>query len=110
MWVRCNWFPSSTTTLSTSFADRWRTAGRTTRPSRRRAPVRGLRSPVSPNSAGFVYEETTPELADNFSYIRGAHSFKFGASTHAIRDTQVQQVFAQYNFPSVAAYLAEVNG
>ena len=31
-------------------------------------------------------------------------------STHAIRDTQVQATYAQYNFPTIAAYLAAVNG
>ena len=72
--------------------------------------VSGIANFGGPNSAGFVYEETTPELADNFSYIRGSHSFKFGASTHAIRDRQVQATFAQYNFPNIAAYLAAVNG
>ena len=72
--------------------------------------VSGIANFGGPNQAGFVYEETTPEVADNFSYIRGSHSFKFGVSTHAIRDTQVQATFAQYNFPSIAAYLAAVNG
>ena len=72
--------------------------------------VSGIANFGGPNQAGFVYQETTPELADNFSYIRGAHSFKFGASTHAIRDTQVQATYAQYNFPSIAAYLAAANG
>ena len=72
--------------------------------------VAGIANFGGPNGAGFVYQETTPELADNFSYIRGAHSFKFGASTHAIRDTQVQPTYAQYNFPTIAAYLAAMNG
>ncbi len=49
--------------------------------------VTGIANFGGPNSAGFVYEETTPEVADNFSYVRGSHSFKFGVSTHAIRDT-----------------------
>ena len=72
--------------------------------------VTGVANFGGPSGAGFVYQETTPELADNFSYIRGSHSFKFGASTHAIRDTQVQATYAQYNFPTIAAYLAAVNG
>ena len=72
--------------------------------------VTGIANFGGPTGAGFVYQETTPELADNFSYIRGSHSFKFGASTHAIRDTQVQATYAQYNFPTIAAYLAAVNG
>src|ERR1017187_2861114 len=37
--------------------------------------VAGIAHFGGPNGAGFVYQETTPELADNFSYIRGAHSF-----------------------------------
>ncbi len=61
--------------------------------------VSGIANFGGPSAAGFVYQETTPEIADNFSYIRGAHSLKFGVSTHAIRDTQVQATFAQYNFP-----------
>ena len=72
--------------------------------------VAGVANFGGPSGAGFVYQETTPELADNFSYIRGAHSLKFGASTHAIRDTQVQATYAQYNFPSIAAYVAAANG
>jgi hypothetical protein len=72
--------------------------------------VTGIANFGGPNSAGFVYEETTPEVADNFSYIRGSHSFKFGVSTHAIRDNQVQATYAQYNFPTIAAYLAAMNG
>lgn len=72
--------------------------------------VSGIANFGGPNQAGFVYEETTPELADNLSYMRGSHSFKFGVSTRAVRDTQVQPTFAQYNFGSIAAYLAAVNG
>jgi hypothetical protein len=72
--------------------------------------VSGIANFGGPNAAGFLYQETTPEVADNFSYIRGAHAFKFGASVRAIRDTQVQATFAQYNFPTIAAYLAAVNG
>ncbi len=72
--------------------------------------VTGIANFGGPSAAGFVYQETTPEIADNFSYIRGAHSLKFGVSTHAIRDTQVQATFAQYTFPTIAAYLAAVNG
>ena len=72
--------------------------------------VSGIANFGGPTQAGFVYEETTPELADNFSYIRGTHSFKFGASTHAVRDTQTQAAFAQYTFASIAAYQAAVNG
>ena len=72
--------------------------------------VTGIANFGGPTGAGFVYQETTPELADNVSYIRGSHSFKFGFSVRGIRDTQVQATYAQYNFPSIAAYNAAVNG
>jgi hypothetical protein len=72
--------------------------------------VSGIANFGGPTQAGFVYEETTPEIQDNLSYIRGTHSLKFGGGTHAVRDTQVQATFAQYTFPSIATYLAAVNG
>jgi hypothetical protein len=63
----------------------------------------------SPN-VGFVYQEKTPEFADNFSYNLGSHALKFGASARWIRDTQVQQTSATYTLPSIAAYLAAQSG
>ena len=56
------------------------------------------------------YNETTPELADNFSYNFNTHAVKVGFSTRWIRDTQVQAPTAIYAFPSIASYLAAVNG
>ncbi len=72
--------------------------------------VSGVANFGGPTQAGFVYEETTPEIADNLSYIRGSHSFKFGGGTHAVRDTQVQAAYAQYTFATIPAYQAAVNG
>jgi hypothetical protein len=72
--------------------------------------VSGVANFGGPTQAGFVYQETTPEIADNLSYIHGSHSFKFGGGTHAVRDTQVQPTYAQYTFATIAAYQAAVNG
>jgi hypothetical protein len=73
--------------------------------------VSGIANFGGPTYGGLrVYEETTPEVADNFSYLRGSHSLKFGFSTHAIHDTQVQATYAQYNFATITAYQAAVNG
>jgi hypothetical protein len=55
---------------------------------------------------GFRYEETTPEVSENFSYNLAKHALKVGGSIRAIRDTQVQPTAALYTFPSIAAYLA----
>ena len=53
---------------------------------------------------------TTPEIADNFTYLTNRHAFKTGVSIRAIRDTQVAASAATYTFPSIAAYLAAANG
>lgn len=63
-----------------------------------------------PTGVGFVYNEITPEIADNFSYNFNTHAVKVGFSTRWIRDTQVQAATAIYTFPSIASYLAAVNG
>jgi hypothetical protein len=63
----------------------------------------------SPNT-GFVYEEKTPEITENFSWNRDRHSLKFGGSLRWIPDTYTQQTNAIYTFPSIAAYLAAVAG
>jgi hypothetical protein len=63
----------------------------------------------SPNT-GFLYQERTPEITENFSWNHASHSFKFGTSLRWIRDIQTQAVSAIYTFPSIAAYLAAVNG
>lgn len=59
---------------------------------------------------GFRYEETTPEVSENFSYNLAEHALKVGGSIRAIRDTQVQPTAALYTFPSIAAYLAARDG
>lgn len=60
--------------------------------------------------AGFVYEEMTPEITDNFTYNLGKHTLKVGFGSRFIRDTQVAQTSANYTFPSIAAYLAAKAG
>ncbi|MES1258423.1 MAG: carboxypeptidase regulatory-like domain-containing protein [Acidobacteriota bacterium] len=63
----------------------------------------------SPNT-GFLYQERTPEVTDNFSYNHDRHSYKVGTSLRWIRDIQTQAVSATYVFPTIASYLAAVSG
>jgi hypothetical protein len=72
--------------------------------------VSGVANFGGPTGVGFDYEERTPEITDNFSYTRGAHSFKTGFSLRWIRDTQIQATSATYTFLNIAAYLAAANG
>jgi hypothetical protein len=59
---------------------------------------------------GFLYNERTPEITDNFSFNHDRHSFKAGTSLRWIRDVYTQPVSATYNFPGIATYLAAVSG
>lgn len=72
--------------------------------------VLGVANFGGPTGVGFVYNETTPEIADAFSYDLNTHALKVGFSTRWIRDTQVQATGALYAFPTIASYLAAVNG
>ncbi|MCU1258170.1 MAG: Cna domain protein [Bryobacterales bacterium] len=63
-----------------------------------------------PDQVGFVYQETSPEGSDNFSFNVGTHALKFGLNVRAITDLQVQATSAAYTFSSVAAYLATASG
>ena len=72
--------------------------------------ISGVANFGGPTDVGFVYQETTPEFVDNFSYNAGTHSAKAGFSVRSIRDIQTQATNATYTFPTIAAYLAAANG
>ncbi len=72
--------------------------------------ISGVANFGGPTGAGFIYTETTPEIADNFSFLTGSHAFKAGFSAKWIRDEQVAATFGQYTFPNIAAYLNAANG
>ena len=64
--------------------------------------------PSLPNQggAGDIFTEKIPNWSDHFTWIRAAHTMKFGASMSVNQDLQRSQTFAQYQFPSIATYLA----
>ncbi len=64
--------------------------------------------PSLPNQggAGDIFTEKIPNWNDNLTWIRAKHTMKFGASMSVIQDLQRSQTFAQYQFPSIATYLA----
>ena len=55
-------------------------------------------------AAGSRFAEKIPSFNDNLTYIVGAHTLKFGVGWEKINDTQVQNIYSQYVFPSIAAY------
>jgi hypothetical protein len=49
-------------------------------------------------------------VIDNFTYIRAAHSYKFGFDWQHIYDERTNAAQFLYTFPSVASYLAAKSG
>ncbi len=75
--------------------------------------VAGFGSPLSgtgQGNAGFDFKQNITQVIDNFSYIRGAHSFKVGFDFQHVYDERTAAAQWAYTFPSVATYLAAKNG
>ena len=59
---------------------------------------------------GDRYQEKIPNLNDSVTLIRGQHAIKAGFGFQQNQDTQTADVYSQYNFSSVAQYLAAKAG
>ena len=60
--------------------------------------------------AGFGFTQGIFQVIDNFTYIRGDHSYKFGGDIQVIDDTRSSTLLQLYTFPSIDAYLAARSG
>jgi len=61
-------------------------------------------------NAGFDFKQNITQVIDNFTYIRAAHSYKFGFDMQHIYDGRTAAPQFVYTFPTLAAYLAAKNG
>jgi hypothetical protein len=61
-------------------------------------------------NAGFDFKQNISQVIDNFTIIRGSHSYKAGFDWQHIYDARTAAPQWVYNFASVAAYLAAKNG
>jgi hypothetical protein len=50
------------------------------------------------------------QVAENFTWITGAHSFKFGGDAQFVHDDRTSALTQTYTFPSVQAYLDAKSG
>jgi len=57
-------------------------------------------------NAGFDFKQNITQAIDNFTYIRGAHSYKFGLDWQHIYDERTAAPQFSYTFPTIAAYQA----
>ncbi len=60
--------------------------------------------------AGFGFEQGIFQVVNNFTYIRGNHSYKFGGDIQLIDDQRTSTLFQLYTFPTIDAYLSAKNG
>jgi Carboxypeptidase regulatory-like domain/TonB dependent receptor len=61
-------------------------------------------------NAGFDFKQNITQFIDNFTYIRAAHSYKFGFDWQHIYDERTLAPQFVYTFPTTAAYLAAKAG
>jgi hypothetical protein len=57
---------------------------------------------INPSGRG----DTTYVVADSISYLRGAHSFKFGGEFRDFLNNNFRQGTGSFNFPTVASFIA----
>jgi hypothetical protein len=62
------------------------------------------------NDVGFDFNQGISQVIDNFSVLRGRHSYKAGVDAQFIRDQRVPGDLYQYTFPTIDSYLAAKNG
>jgi Carboxypeptidase regulatory-like domain/TonB dependent receptor-like, beta-barrel len=77
------------------------------------APAISFGGPVGgtgQGNAGFDFKQDITQLIDNFTFIRGAHSYKAGFDWQHIYDQRTNAPQFTYTFPSLDAYLAAKSG
>jgi Carboxypeptidase regulatory-like domain/TonB dependent receptor len=72
--------------------------------------ISGIANFGGSNAVGDKFQEKIPSFNDNLTWIRGAHSMKFGVGLQKNLDTQLADVYTQYTFASIAQYANAKNG
>jgi hypothetical protein len=56
------------------------------------------------NSVGDKFQEKIPSFNDNITWIKGKHSMKYGFGFQQNLDTQLADIYTQYNFANITQY------
>jgi len=72
--------------------------------------ISGIANFGGSNSVADRFQEKVPNLNDNFTVVKGAHTFKAGFGFQQNLDVQAADVYTQYTFPTIAAYLSALSG
>jgi len=82
-------------------------AGRATGPA---IIITGVANLGASSSGGDQFNYKVPSGSENVSYVRGAHTMKFGFNVSKILNRQRAVSFNNYTFSSIANYQAALNG
>lgn len=82
-------------------------AGRATGPA---IIITGVANLGASSSGGDQFNDKVPSGSENVSYVRGAHTMKFGFNVSKILNRQRAFSFNNYTFSSIANYQAALNG
>ncbi len=72
--------------------------------------INGIANFGGSTAVGDRFQEKIPNLNDNFTVIRGAHTYKAGFGFQQNLDTQAADIYTQYVFPTIPAYLSALSG
>ena len=72
--------------------------------------INGVANFGGSNATGDRFQEKVPNMNDNVTVIRGAHTLKTGFGWQQNLDVQAAQIYTQFTFPSIAAYQSAVSG
>ncbi len=72
--------------------------------------ISGIANFGGSTAVGDRFQEKIPNLNDNFTVVKGAHTLKAGFGFQQNLDTQAADIYTQYIFPTIAAYQSALSG
>ncbi len=72
--------------------------------------ISGIANFGGSNSVADRFQEKIPNLNDNFTVVKGAHTLKAGFGFQQNLDVQAADIYTQYTFPTIATYLSALSG
>jgi hypothetical protein len=72
--------------------------------------ISGIANFGGSNAVADRFQEKVPNLNDNFTVLKGPHTFKVGFGFQQNLDVQAGDIYTQYTFPTIATYLSALSG
>jgi hypothetical protein len=72
--------------------------------------ISGIANFGGSNAVADRFQEKVPNLNDNLTVVKGRHTFKAGFGFQQNLDVQAADIYTQFTFPTIAAYLSSLSG